>query len=352
MKTPILLLSLILASSVTAAPWTSGGPRGGFIESLSATASHPSVVYAAGRQGVFRTDDNGATWRDVSHGLGAMQSVIADPFDPDTAYAIAAGDVRPAYRTNDGGATWTAMETGLKRINTILVDPNDAKTLYASADCGYYLEPLLDGAGFRKSTDGGRTWAAASLGICVEKISLDPANAAHLFARVQYASVALESFNAGSTWAQTAGPVPTREVVIDPYQPSVRYGTNGEQVLRSDDGGVHWSQQPADGIPPDPFSSPRVADLSLDPVTPRIFSATVAGLFRSGDGGKRWVLAGDVPRIRVNAVVFHPNESTVMIGTSQGVFRAPSPAFTPWTRLDVPESAVLIEQVVVDPQRS
>jgi len=359
MKIPsiTLLLSLTLASTITAAPWTTGGPRGGYFESLSATASNPSVVYAAGGQGVFRTDDNGATWRDVSSGLGATRLVVADPFDPNTAWTIAAGDIRPAHRTNDGGATWTLLETGLKRTSAIVVDPNDAKTLYAAADCGNYLEPFTEGSGIRKSTDGGRTWRpasaglTASIGVCVSQLTLDPANTAHLFAQLQY-DRAWESFDGGSSWARTSGAIPTREVVIDPYQPAVRYGTDGRQVVRSDDGGVHWSPQAAAGMPPDPVSVPRLADLSLDPVTPRIFSATAAGLFRSGDGGKSWVPAGDVPRIRVNSVVFNPNESTVMIGTSQGVFRAPSPAFTPWTRLDVPESAILVEQIAVDPRRS
>lgn len=355
------ILSLLLAatSTLTAAPWTTGGPHGGYFESLAASASNPRVVYAAAKDGIYRSDDNGATWGNVSHGLGGMQFVAVDPFDANTAYAIAGGEIRPAYRTNDGGATWTKMNTGLLRQNTIVVDPNDAKTLYASADCGWYLEPLLEGAGIRKSTDSGLTWRAAMTGIpatyaaCVLNIALDPANTTHLFANAQHGFGMFESFDGAATWRQTAETIPSREVVIDPYQPAVRYGTNGRQVLRSDDGGVHWSPQPGAGIPDVPTPNSRLADLSLDPETPRIFSATIAGLFRSGDGGKSWVLAGDVPRIRVNAVVFNPIDATVMIATTQGVFRAPSPAFTPWTQLDVPDSAIaLVEQIAVDPQRS
>ena len=359
MKPATLALSLLLlAPALTAAPWTSGGPYGGVFYSLDASASNPRIVYAAGLYGVFRSDDNGSTWRNVSDGTGtARRLIVVDPVDPATAYAISTGDFRFAYRTTDGGATWTAMNTGTRWTNTLIIDPANPQTLYASADCGFYLEPLFEGSGIVKSTDGGLTWRQAMAGIgapvvwssCITGLSLDPANPSHLFARAQFSGAAWESFDGAQTWVLAKEAVPTSEVVIDPYQPSVRYGTNGRTVLRSDDGGVHWTAQPGTGLPS--AVDPVLVDLSLDPVTPRIFTATPAGLFRSGDGGRSWVPAGDVPRIRVNSVLFNPVDSTVMIATSQGVFRAPSPAFTPWSQLAVPESGIFIDQIAVDPKR-
>jgi len=361
MKTLLLALSLaLLAHSLNAAPWTTGGPRGGVIYSLDHSASNPRVVYAATVRGVFRSDDNGDTWRDASGGLKPATVVAVDPVDPNIAYLVAgATESRSAYRTTNGGARWTKMATGsLTRMNTILIDPRDPKTLYISSSCGNYFEPIVEGAGLLRSSDGGLTWRDASSmrltalwGICVTNLSLDPANPSHLFARSDLGIGPWESFDGATTWTRTTALVPTSDVVIDPYQPSVRYGTNGSVVLRSDDDGAHWTQQPASGLPTLNYTQ-TLWDFSLDPVTPRIFSATDAGLFRSGDGGRSWIPAGDVPRIRINSVLFNAIDSTVMIGTTQGVFRAPSPAFTPWTPLDVPESGFTVAQIAADPKQS
>ena len=360
MKTLTLVLSLLLLSfSAQAAPWTSGGPRGGRFYAIEAAPSNPRIVYAAGVNGVFRSDDNGDTWRHVGAGLNNVSFIAVDPVDPDTAYFIVGSDFRFLYRTTDGGRSWARVDTGLPgltRMNTIVIDPVDPRTLYVSSDCGNYLEPLFDGAGVRKSTDGGQTWSEVQRGLnswgrCALELSIDPATPSHLFLRTGFASGPWESFDGAATWIEAKQPLPTTEVVIDPYQPSVRYGTDGSTILRSDDGGVHWTPQPGAGLPPVLNWTPRMIDLSLDPKTPRIFGATPEGLFRSGDGGRSWVTVGDVPRIRVNAVAFNPVDSTVMIATSAGVYRAPSPAFTPWTQLDVPEAGVSVEDIAVDPHR-
>jgi len=345
---------LLLATSLFAAHWTSSGPRGGVIFSLSASASNPRVIYAGGLAGIFRSDDNGETWRNVSGGLTYVTQVAVDPSDPETAYALST----IVYRTTDGGATWVRMNTNLQHPNRILIDPAAPKTLYVSGDCGVIFKTGSRHIGVAKSIDGGDTWQDATEGFpdagfdgCVVGIALDPANPRHLYAKSVFSgSSSWESLDGAATWNKTTANAPVAAIVADPASPQ-RFGTDGQNVLASDDGGITWSVQPGVGLP-DSGSAAHVIDMTLDRSVPRLFSATSFGLYRSGNGGRSWLPAGDGPSIAVGSVLFNAIDSTLMIATSEGLFRAPSPAFTPWKHLDVPESGIdLIRDIAVDRQR-
>jgi photosystem II stability/assembly factor-like uncharacterized protein len=350
---PLALSVLLSAASLFAANWTSGGPHGGVMLSISASASNPRVVYAGGYGGIFRSDDNGETWRSVSSQLTSVTQLAADPSDPERAYAI----VNSVYRTTDGGATWMPMNTGLALPNRILIDSAVPKTLYISGDCGAVFKTGSRHIGIAKSTDGGDTWQDATEGFpesgfegCVGSIALDPANPRHLYAKPGLGGPSWESFDGAATWSKTTATVPGVAIVANPKS-SRRFGTDAKNVLASNDGGVTWSVQLGEGLP-DGGSGVHVIDMTLDPSVPRLFSATSYGLFRSGDGGRSWLPVGDGPAVSVSSVVFNAVESTVMMATSQGLFRAPSPAFTPWKHLDVPESGIdMISDIAVDPRR-
>jgi photosystem II stability/assembly factor-like uncharacterized protein len=350
----VALSVLFFAAALFAADWTSSGPRGGLMFSLSASASNPRVIYAGGLAGIFRSDDNGETWRNVSGGLAYVTHLVVDPSDTETAYAIST----TVYRTTDGGATWMRMNTNLQHPNRILIDPAAPKTLYVSGDCGVIFKTGSRHVGVAKSIDGGDTWQDATEGFpdagfdgCVVGIALDPANSRHLYAKSVYSSnSSWESLDGAATWNKTTASAPVVAIVADPASPR-RFGTDGQNLLASDDGGITWSVQPGDGLPAS-GSNTHVIDMTLDRSVPRLFSATLYGLYRSGDGGRSWLPAGDGPSVGVSSVLFNTIDSTLMIATSEGLFRAPSPAFTPWKHLDVPESGIdLITGIAVDPQR-
>jgi photosystem II stability/assembly factor-like uncharacterized protein len=362
-------LSLVFsAASVIAGNWTSGGPHGGVILSLSASASNPRVIYAGGYGGVFRSDDNGETWRNVTGGLTNVAKVAADPTDPLTAYVVAGnvyiedGVYRTVnggvYRTTDGGASWTPMNTNLYRPNKVVIDPTAPKTLYVSGDCGVVFKTGSRHIGVAKSTDGGDTWNDATEGFpdnglegCIVSIALDPANPRHLYAQPDFGGPDWETFDGAATWSKTAAVVPGEAFVADPKSLR-RFGIGNQKVLASNDGGVTWNVQPADGLPPVNSSGPNLSDMTVDPSVPRLFAGTAYGLYRSGDGGHSWLPAGDAPTLTVHSVLFNSAASTVMMATDEGLFRAPSPAFTPWKHLDVPDIGLnAISDIAVDPQR-
>ena len=87
------------------------------------------------------------------------------------------------WKSNDCGATWVLADGGGSDVDagrnwTIAVDPRDAKTIYTTAGYGK--------GGVFKSTDGGAKWTqmltadVAAVASFVEKITLDPTDAAHV----------------------------------------------------------------------------------------------------------------------------------------------------------------------------
>ena len=129
--------------------------------------SNPQVLYAGtGEQnnrqstswgnGVYRSDDGGASWRHLGlEGTRHVGRILVHPTNPDVAWVAGLGNLwaeneeRGVFRTRDGGATWTKMSDENGRpmyYSHIFVDPNDSKLVYSASTNSV------------KSEDGGRTW--------------------------------------------------------------------------------------------------------------------------------------------------------------------------------------------------
>src|ERR1700709_203651 len=142
---PIPRWILFLAGLVTAslaplsATWLPvGGPVPPVIE-LRLDPSQPQLLYAqilaVGGDAAYlwRSEDAGATWRDVQAGLERPFSALAiDPEDPQVPWARPRpGDL---WRSADAGAPWEQQPTTSSpiapRTVQLLVDPRRPETLY------------------------------------------------------------------------------------------------------------------------------------------------------------------------------------------------------------------------------
>ena len=77
---------------------------------LSAAALHPGVVYAGTQGGgVWRSDDDGATWRQAGLAGQIIKAIAASPTERDVVYAGA----KPAlvFVSRDGGSSWAELES-------------------------------------------------------------------------------------------------------------------------------------------------------------------------------------------------------------------------------------------------
>ncbi|MGH3308751.1 MAG: WD40/YVTN/BNR-like repeat-containing protein, partial [Nocardioides sp.] len=125
-----------------------------------------------GGSGVFRSDDDGRTWK--RRGLedsGTTGRIVVHPTDPDTIYVAAGGSLfnpggeRGIYRSTNGGASWRrvlAPETPFTGGADLVMDPSDPDRLYA-AMWDHRREPDVRtyggvGSGLFRTDDGGDTW--------------------------------------------------------------------------------------------------------------------------------------------------------------------------------------------------
>lgn len=94
------------------------------VHKIARDAGDPDRVYLQNHHGVYRSDDDGATWHSIASGLPADFGfpVVAHPTRPGVVYVFplhSESDRTPAghrfriFRSPDAGETWSALDSGL-----------------------------------------------------------------------------------------------------------------------------------------------------------------------------------------------------------------------------------------------
>jgi photosystem II stability/assembly factor-like uncharacterized protein len=287
-----LVVSAVSAATVpaneltSALHWRSVGPYlGGRVTSVAGVAGQPSLYYAAyAGGGVWKTDDYGHNWKNISdkyfknNNVGA---IAVAPSNPNIIYA-GTGDSAPRntfltgegmYKSTDAGKTWSFIGLGDTHIiSWILVDPKNPDLLYVAA-LGHFYGPNPE-RGVFKSTDGGKTWNKVlyvndQTGAIT--MAMDPANP-----QVIYAAM----------W----------EAYRRPW--TLSSGGPGSGIYKTTDGGAHWVNITHNqGLPTGIFGK---VGLAVAPSAPNVVYALIqaetnvpgkpGGLFRSDNGGQSWTL--------------------------------------------------------------
>ncbi|MBN1225102.1 MAG: hypothetical protein JXB23_17770 [Candidatus Aminicenantes bacterium] len=151
--------------------WRQIGPAafGGRIDDVEAVPGSPEIIYiGAASGGIFKSEDNGMTWKAVFDQVGTaltIGDIAIAPSDPNIVWA---GTGEPnnrqssswgdgVYRSLDGGQTWQCM--GLKdthHIGRIAIDPANPQVVFVAA-LGHLWGPNAERGIFR-TRDGGKTW--------------------------------------------------------------------------------------------------------------------------------------------------------------------------------------------------
>ena len=148
-------------------------PRGGAIESMSASTVARGVIWVGTNNGLIKlTRNGGVTWQDVSipdlpdSNRSVVSGLEASHHDSAEAYvavdAHATGDYQPQlYRTRDFGRTWTRIVQGLPTgqpsgsfTRVIREDPKRAGLLFAGTESGMFA-----------SFDDGDDWQSLQLNL-------------------------------------------------------------------------------------------------------------------------------------------------------------------------------------------
>ncbi|MBN8711853.1 MAG: sialidase [Verrucomicrobia bacterium 61-8] len=134
-------------------------PSGGTVKAEDGTERTRVIYVTSNRAGVFRSEDGGATWKDIASAEQAGTGNVRDAaVGPDGAYYVLydndAGRTGAVWKRSPEGAwtdiTPTTKEGGSKAYYGIAVDPKDAQRLAL----------IVSGGQFFASTDQGATWSA------------------------------------------------------------------------------------------------------------------------------------------------------------------------------------------------
>lgn len=267
------------------------GPfRGGRSCAVTGVPGKPMTFYFGGTGGgIWRTDDGGSTWRNISDGFfgGSIGSIAIAPSDPNIMFVgggektlrgnFSHGD--GVWKSVDGGKTWKHM--GLedsRQVPRIRIHPKDPNIVFAAA-LGHASGPNQQRGVFR-STDGGENWKRvlfANDEAGAVDLIIDPNNP-----NVVYAS----------TW----------RVKRTPY--SLESGGEGSGLWKSTDGGDNWTDISRNkGLPQK--STLGIIGITVSPVdSDRLWAMVEAkdgGLFRSDNAGETWTKINDERKLRQRA---------------------------------------------------
>ena len=121
----------------------------------------PDVIYAAeSQQPLIRSLDGGRTWTTLRE-RAAWRQIVGSPTNPDVVYAVATGgnDAR-LLRSDDAGGSWRQLQRG-DGINGFAIDSAESDVLYLAIRRS---NRLGDAGELMRSPDGGRTWQRIAIG--------------------------------------------------------------------------------------------------------------------------------------------------------------------------------------------
>ncbi len=280
------------SATVAGLRWRTVGPAN-FMGRLSDVVGIPSpsktLFVAAAAGGIWKTTNNGITWRPVfddkrviSMGMLAIaptdtQQVWAGTGEPNSRNSIEPGG--GIYKSTDGGLTWTLK--GLEKteqIGRIVVHPTNPNVVYVAA-LGAAWRSNAE-RGLYKTTDGGNSWTL------VKSVS-DKAG---------FIDVAINQKDPNILFAASW------ERLRTPY--SLKSGGPGSALWKSADGGTTWTEVKGGGFPEGPKgrigldinrSNPNVIYAMVEAAAPQAGGGFTPsrtprdnGLWRSTDGGATW----------------------------------------------------------------
>jgi photosystem II stability/assembly factor-like uncharacterized protein len=286
---------------------------GGTVAGFACAGEH---VFAAAMAGVFRSSDGGTSWNATSvHAAVPFCEAIVAPTESVREQLLFVGGRNGLHRSEDHGTTWVQALSG-GRVLSIAMS-RDVLLIGTEQD------------GILRSGDGGHTFAGANAGLTdltVLTLALSPDFERDGTGFAATLSGLYRTRNAGKSWRALDFDTSVQCLSVSPRFGEDRIvlaGTESDGLLRSDDGGAHWSP---------------VSDLRDRSVTAIVFStrtiavATDVGVAISADGGVSWrMTAADVGPVLALTITRTASGDVLLAGLHRnGVARAAEP-FDCWT---------------------
>jgi photosystem II stability/assembly factor-like uncharacterized protein len=290
---------LILFFSTPWAMWTqTPSPWGAEIACLAVKGD---TVFAGSHEcGIYRSTDNGNHWTSSNTGISASASRVCAVYGGQ----VYVGTDNGLFRSNDFGASWLAVDSQL-------INFRDAGVVLSFAAAGNVILGGTSGGVFR-STNGGGHWDYVQFSnlmlVCALAIS-----GSSIFAGADASGVLL-SVDSGNTWKTVFRDDMTIVMALATAGGIVFAGTN-KGMLRSTDGGAHWTgDDPGSGLN-------QIAVYAICVLGDTVYTGTNRGVFFSADKGGTWTpINKGLPGLNVRALAV--SATALFAGTENGIFRS------------------------------
>lgn len=258
---------LVLLTHSSSAQWTavdSGLPAGTYVYSFAFSGGN---IFAGTNSGVFLSTNNGTSWNVVNSGLPANSYVWSLALCVGNIFAGTNGGV---FLSTNNGTSWTVVNNGLTNTSVpslaviglnifagtsggVFLSANNGATwtvlngtpgtLFVGATClavsGSYIFAGTEGGGVVLSTDIGKTWATANMGLTNGDVHTLAVNGGNIFAGTmsggtgEIGSIFL-STDSGTSWAAVDSGFPANTSVLS-------LAVSGNTILAGTDSGVFLS---------------------------------------------------------------------------------------------------------------
>ncbi len=333
--------------------WRNIGPfRGGRSVASTGVVAQPMTYYMGGTgSGIWKTTDDGITWKNISDGFlktGTVGALAVSESNPNIVFAgmgeHAARGVMTSmgdgiYKSTDAGKTWVHMGLDYTRhISDVIIHPTNPDLVYVAAQGAQYGPS--DDRGIYRSADGGENWEKVlyvNSTTGASSLSMDMKNPLIMYAAMwqhrRYpwtmesggsASGLYKSTDGGESWTQMKEGLPKAfgkaGVSVSRANPERVFavieaeGTKGG-VYRSDNAGKKWTQVNKDRI--NIARSWYYMEIFADPQNENVVYVLNAPVTKSIDGGKTFTPV-PTPHGDNHHLWIHPYDNSKMINSNDG----------------------------------
>ena len=346
--------------------WRNIGPfRGGRSVTSEGVVQEPATFYMGTTGGgVWKTQDNGLHWKNISDGFfktGTVGAIAVSESDPNVvvvgmgehaARGVMTSMGDGVYKSEDAGATWKHMGLDQSRhIANVEIHPMNPDLIYVAVQ-GAQFGPSSD-RGVYRTKNGGKTWEKVlyvSKTTGAASLSMDKNNPRILYAalweheRLPWQmksggekSGLYKSTDGGDNWTRLEKGLP--EVIGKAGISVSRANSNlvyanieaeGTQagVYRSEDGGASWKQVNKDRITV--ARSWYYMEVFADPQDENVVYVLNAPVLKSIDRGKTFKTM-PTPHGDNHHLWIHPKNNSIMINSNDGGANVSTNGGTSWS---------------------
>jgi photosystem II stability/assembly factor-like uncharacterized protein len=381
MKEAISASKAILANrgSQAGTDWTFIGPlnTGGRITDLAISPDNDDHIYAAAAVGgIFKTTDRGVNWTPIFDEITkpSIGDIAIAPSNAQQIY-VGTGEANGSatdgayfgdgvYRSDDAGATWTHV--GLEESNhigRIVIDPSDPDRVFVAATGLLY--GYNDERGIYRSTNAGSTWdqvlfvtdSTAAIDLVINPVNTDILFAA-MWERTRkpwqrdyggLTSAIHRSLDGGNTWTELGAanglPAPNAQtgrlgLAISESDPSIiyaRYTTNEitnvfNGLYKSTDNGDNWTLVTLGALSGiDSSFGWYFGNIRVHPANPDEVYVLGQSIYRTSNSGTSWQQINGM-HVDHHALEYSRNNNDFIVeGNDGGLYKSENGGST-WTK--------------------